>query len=247
MAGRERLFIILVSLIFSLSVGACSEDPSTPSPPPPPSPVPLPPPPPPPPPPVPPQNWSFYGDSDSYEGPPEINRVAALLTNDSRFQAAVGAQVTVINFAEGDTPVASNTGASHNGYDQVVHGISENPGAPYSFLRFGINDLHRYLDGNFTQQSKNRFISAYRSVIELLLDDGSTPILFELHYEARARDEVVNWANSALQSLANEYGLSIIENKLNCKTQTQYCDSDKVHLNQSGHNFLEDRVLEDLF
>lgn len=190
---------------------------------------------------------NLFGDSDSTlpEG------LQKILTDNTELDQIVGGNAIITNSAVGNTPIGDRRGygvTENWGVLQVTEGMENNPPAVASLLRFGINDVHQYLDLAVDTNDptwKNKFISDYRQAIQIVVEAGSIPILYELHYENLAGyDNTIDWVNARVNEFATEFGGAVVKNKINCRTQPQYCESDRVHLNIAGHQYLSDLTME---
>ncbi len=184
----------------------------------------------------------MFGDSDlSVPSGFRDTSIDDYLNGDPDLSAFFGWNLQVVNRSEEDTPVAYVPGADHYGLDQVRAAINEFPDMRFAFLRFGLNDVHAYLNLP-TDQNIEIFSSAYQDVLNLLQFQGVTPILCLIHYEQRDdRHEGTAVANNVLRGLAPQYHAIVVESDFSYDDNLDLfstADPDQVHLNDKGMEYV---------
>ncbi|MFN7953034.1 MAG: hypothetical protein U0610_15035 [bacterium] len=181
--------------------------------------------------------WILFGDSNSTPLPPDIIGFDVFLNSDHRFANYVSFALNEVDYALGNTPIAGYPGAN-KGIDIVINGENAHPNAALAHIRYGINDIHRYL-GNPTSANVTTFRNAYTQAVQTTLGHGIIPILWTLSKEKNTSyDAGYDAANKVIKDLAAAYHLPLVVSNINARSNPKLFISDGVHNSNAGNVYL---------
>jgi len=181
--------------------------------------------------------WLLFGDSNSIPMPPDPIGYDVMLAADKTFPTFANFALTERDYTLGNTPIAGWPDAN-NGLEILTYGEAQHPKAAMALIRYGINDVHRYLVFP-TQDDINTFRNAYTQAVQTSLAHGILPVLHTLMKETdRNYDTGFDEANKVIKSLASTYHLPLVVANIDAIHNPQYFISDGIHNSNVGNTYL---------
>ncbi len=181
--------------------------------------------------------WLLFGDSNSIPLPPEVIGFDVFLNQDHTFANAMSYTLNEVDFALGNTPIAQFPDCNY-GLAILTAGEAAHPAAPIALIRYGINDVHRYL-AQPSSSDVSKFSTAYTQAVQTTIGHGTLPVLFTLMKETdTSYDSGFDAGNNVIKGLASSYHLPLVVANIDARHNPQYFKSDGIHNSDLGNEYL---------